>query len=291
MVNRTRLEVARALNIEFGGYLQLWRDPEEPKKEPPGDEGEYILHFTDRQRRHKWEIVEDESLKPDDGQELRRAEVVLGPLETKDLEIVRRACKTVQIAGARVNASCGVHVHFSAQPFDGRSLRRLVALVYMYEPILYRALKVSPERMEKFCKPIHEGFAREVLSSKSEPLTITQQWYETCGAGVTTGRFDPVRYYGLNLNPEPLRNHYELRYFNGTLEPDVVVSYLHLALGMLRHALRRGPSATLTEAVEFRGKVLADPACHQREFSALMRRMGLGGSGYARSRDLFLKNL
>jgi hypothetical protein len=294
-VNRTRMEIAQALKYEFGGYIQLWTDEDfenaSPEPKFVGDEAEFLFHFNEKGRTHRWPIVDDESLRPDDGNVHRRAEVVLGPLLLRDLEYIRRVCKTLLIAGAKSNPSCGLHVHFSAAPFDGKSLRRLVGLTYMYEPILYRALQVDPARAEKYCKPIHEGFAREVLSSSNEPLSITQKWYECCGNGMTTGRFDPVRYYGLNLNPEPLKNHYELRYFNGTLDPDTVLSYAHLAFGLLRFALKRAPAATLTEAVEFRRRVLDDPACHYREFNALLRKIGLGSGTYARSRDLFLKNL
>lgn len=293
-VGRTRLEVARALNIEFGGYLEVWSDLEYDEQKVVGKVDEhredYLLHFGEKGRRYRWEVVDDDSIQPEDG-DLRRAEVVLGPLQERDLPLISRACKTLLIAGCRTNESCGVHVHFSSESFDGRSLRRLIALVYMYEPILFRALNVSEARKEKHAKPVHEGFAREVLSANDEPLTSIHKWYEYGGRGMTTGRFDPVRAYGLNLNPEPLENHYELRYFNGTLDPDTALAYVHLAVGMLRYALRKAPPPTLTDAVEFRHRILADTGSHHREFARLLKAMGLGSSRFRRTRDLFLKNL
>ena len=88
---------------------------------------------------------------------------MIGPLEERDLHLIPRICKTLLIAGCQINSSCGIHVHFSSDPFDGRSLRRLIGLIYMYEPLLYRVLKVPDVRRDKFAKAIHEGFAREVL--------------------------------------------------------------------------------------------------------------------------------
>jgi hypothetical protein len=294
VVDRTRLEVAKALNYEFGGYIEVWSDEEYenqmPRENEQEDKEDFLLHFTEKTRPYRFQIVEDESLKSPRG-DLYRAEVILGPLEERDLDMVRRACKTLLIAGAKSNESCGVHVHFSSDIFDGASLRRLIAFCYMYEPILFRALQVSDARQKNQCKPIHEGFAREVLSSTDEVLTIMKKWYDIAGSGLTKGRFDPVRTFGLNLNPEPLKNHYELRYFNGTLEPDAVLSYVHLALGMLRYSMNRRNSITLSDAIEKRQAVLAAPNTHYREFTALLDRMGLGSRRYARSRDMFLKNL
>lgn len=294
VVDRSRLEVARALNYEFGGYIEIWQDEEYEKQLPreniQEEKESFLLHFTEKGRHHRWQIVEDESLKCPRG-EVYTGEVVLGPLEERDLEMIRRACKTLLIAGAKTNETCGVHVHFSSDIFDGASLRRLIAFFYMYEPILFRALQVSDARKQNQCKPIHEGFAREVLSSNDEVLTIMKKWYEIAGSGLTKGRFDPVRTYGLNLNPEPLKNHYELRYFNGTLEPDAVLSYAHIALGMLRYSMNKRNTATLSDAIETRQRVLSNPNTHYREFSSLMDRMGLGPKRYTRSRDLLLKNL
>lgn len=289
-VGRTRQELAQALNIEFGGFLQVKNVADDEEPEVKEDEAEYELQYSLQGKVRSWQVLDDDSLHSDKGAAYR-SEVVSSALDDRDLPLVQRVCKTLLIAGAKTNETCGLHVHFSSDLMDGRSLRRLVALTYMYEPILYRALGVSETRMNKYCKPINEQFAKEILAADYDLMTIMKRWYDIVGKGAKEGRLDPVRFHGLNLNPDPVKHHFEFRYFNGTLDPDTVTSYVQFSLKLLRFSVTSRNFLELNDAMEFRSMILRDPSLQRREFARFLDRIGLGSRRYARTRALFLKNL
>lgn len=289
-VGRTRQELAQALSIEFGGFLQVKGVPDDEEPQIREEEAEYELQYSHKGKVRSWQILDDDSLHSDKGPAYR-AEVVSSALDERDLPLVQRVCKTLLIAGAKTNETCGLHVHFSSDLMDGRSLRRLVALAYMYEPILYRALGVPDLRMNRYCKPMNEQFAKEILAADFDLMTILKRWYDIVGKGAKEGRLDPVRFHGLNLNPDPLKGHFEFRYFNGALDPDTVTSYVQFSLKLLRFAVASRNFLELDDAMEFRSMILRDPSLHRRELARLLDRIGLGSRRYARPRALLLKNL
>ncbi|HBP20477.1 MAG TPA: amidoligase, partial [Planctomycetes bacterium] len=56
----------------------------------------------------------------------RQAEVVSPILRYEDIETLQEVIRAVRRAGARVDTSCGIHVHVDAARFDAKALRNLV---------------------------------------------------------------------------------------------------------------------------------------------------------------------
>lgn len=127
--------------------------------------------------------------------------------------------------GCRAHRTCGVHVHVGypeTKPFERSKLqRRLLGTACNNEDILYQlaAGEAANHRGRSYCNPISEEQA-------------TQVWYTKPGFA----RFNSDKYYGINLSSR--HGTVEFRYFNGTTQPSVAMSYVHLALGMMNHAAR-----------------------------------------------------
>ena len=56
--------------------------------------------------------------------------------------------------GAKVNASCGQHVHVDASNHTPRSLKNAMTIMYSKEDILFKALKVQTSREQEYCQKV-----------------------------------------------------------------------------------------------------------------------------------------
>lgn len=54
--------------------------------------------------------------------------------------------------GAKVNDSCGIHVHVDAANHNRQSLKNLISIMYSKEDLLFKALQVNEVRAIRFVK-------------------------------------------------------------------------------------------------------------------------------------------
>lgn len=84
--------------------------------------------------------------------------------------------------GAKVNDSCGIHVHVDAANHNRQSLKNLISIMYSKEDLLFKALQVNEARANRWCKKVREPMLRgaRTLSAEETPgLTQLEQiWYE-----------------------------------------------------------------------------------------------------------------
>ena len=64
-----------------------------------------------------------------------------------DIELVQELVRKLRHAGAKVNDSCGIHVHVDASPHDVKTLRNIVNIMASKEDLLYKALDVQVQPM------------------------------------------------------------------------------------------------------------------------------------------------
>lgn len=136
--------------------------------------------------------------------------------------------KGMKELGARVNASCGFHVHVGFPTNDLRALQRLVHLVAGFESGLFAATGTKSRERSRWCKPIKSDFQginyRELAANRS---------------GMRRGAVAD-RYHSLNLENllggrQPT---VEFRIFAGSLNPAKIAAYVQLCLGLVELALR-----------------------------------------------------
>jgi hypothetical protein len=156
--------------------------------------------------------------------------------------IVPKALDICRYLGARVNRSCGHHLHVDLPESlaDPRHIRSVYNLFHRFEPLIYGI--VAPSRREN-------GYARP-MQDRTRYLHGCKTW--RCFRRAL-GDWD--RRCGLNLihlfQREP---RIELRYHHGTLDPDKARHWMHFALRMIDHATtRRCQAATKQVSNDRRG--------------------------------------
>ena len=184
------------------------------------------------------------------------AEVVSPVCRWEDIPMVLAVAKAIRAAGARTDASCGIHVHVGLGEHTPASLRRLVNIVNAKEDLLTQALGITPERRYRWCKPVEPAFLEAVNRSKPDSFEkLAQLWYRHSGGYSGNWRecagthYDSSRYHLLNLHAafstERPAHTIEFRAFNGTLHAGKIKAYIQLCLAMSAQALTtKAASAT-----------------------------------------------
>lgn len=101
-------------------------------------------------RRNHWKIVTDGSLSPPSG--YVGLEVVSPPLNDAGFVQIDRVCGVLQRLNARVNRSCGLHVHIGARHLTMDAMRRLAFLYIENEDIIDALMPPSRRKnLNKYC--------------------------------------------------------------------------------------------------------------------------------------------
>ena len=142
--------------------------------------------------------------------------------------LVPKVLEIAAYCGARVNASCGHHVHLGLPEAKEslRSVRSLTALVSRVEPVLFGL--VSPSRRENYyCAPIAKPTGASYVGRNGESSSnIGDRLYS--------------RYDSLNLTRISAASpHIEYRHHQGTLDADKSRHWLRLLLQLTEHAVVR----------------------------------------------------
>ena len=95
----------------------------------------------------------------------KRQELNSPVLGWDDLGTVCQLIEALQAAGAKTNgAFCGIHVHIGDEAHTPASLRNLVNLVNANEDLLTLALGITPERRNRWCRPVDPHFLRQLTT-------------------------------------------------------------------------------------------------------------------------------
>ena len=86
-----------------------------------------------------------------------------------DIEVIQAVVRKLRAAGARVNDSCGIHIHVDASVHNVRTLRNIVNLMAAKEDLLYKALQVNVNR-ENYCQKADLRFLDELNRRRPESM-------------------------------------------------------------------------------------------------------------------------
>ena len=215
MTGITREQAAQALANYFGttprykgGTYDAWvvRDTENKEWKLMSDGS---IH-AERKTLHGYEQTNNRQYK---------VEMVSPKLAYAELPKFQECVRQVRRAGAKVNESCGLHIHVDAANHNRQSLKNLLSIMYSKEDILFKALQVNEARAARWCKKVREPMLRQARTlSAEETSDLTQLeriWYE---GDVSAGEhYNWTRYYALNLHSVFYRGTVEWRCFNSTL--------------------------------------------------------------------------
>lgn len=183
-----------------------------------------------------WTVMSDGSVT---GSRYNQGGEMVTPILTwQDMDTLQEVTRALRRAGARVDSSCGQHVHvdgagFVAQP---AKLRNLMAFAYRWEAPITGMAEILPDRKADFCKDIsltvYDRFRTSTLRNLDD---AKRAWY-----GVVPSYFnhyDATRYHWLNVHALFDKGTIEIRAFNATLHAGKVKANVIFSLAIIAKAL------------------------------------------------------
>ena len=239
-----------------------------------------------------WKLMSDSSIRAErktaDGYETvgrgeYQVEMVTPKLTYAELPKLQECVRRVRKAGAKVNGSCGIHVHVDASNHNRQSLKNLIGIMYSKEDILFKALQVSESRAERWCKKVREPMLRQARTLSSDETTdltqLEQVWYE--GDVADREHYNWTRYHALNLHSVFYRGTVEWRCFNSTLHAGKVAAYVNLCLAISAQAIAQ--RSTVMRKTQSENELFT--------FRVWLVRLGLNGEEFKHTRDHLLAHL
>lgn len=227
----------------------------------------------------KWKVETDGSLSHNG------AEVVSPILTYGDIDMMQDIVRAIRAAGARVDSSCGIHIHVDGAAFLAapKKLANLCKLVNQQDELMRAAFGTLASRLT-WCRPIDSEFID--LLAKKENQTIPamrRNWYLCAGVSQNSQRYNQSRYRGVNLHALfATIGTIEFRYFNGTLHAGKIKAYLQFVLALAARAYN---------ARSARAAKRKDNSNVKYAFRTFMLRLGLIGPEYKTCRLHLMKDL
>jgi hypothetical protein len=218
------------------------------------------------------------------------AEIVTPILKYEDMELLQAAIRVLRGAGAKVNDSCGVHIHVGADLFDAPAVVRLVKYWHRKEALIKHALGTLIRRSNTYCRDINAGGFVDRLDARRGRIRTMPQLHEVWYGGEAEARnargyhYHGSRYHALNLHALAYHGTIEFRLFNATLHAGKVRAYVQFVLLVALHALN-----TRTAARPNRAPFNAETAKY--DFRVCILRLGGIGDEFKTMRKHLTKHL
>ncbi|MEQ8888127.1 MAG: amidoligase family protein [Sandaracinaceae bacterium] len=267
-VGQTRHRVAEAIQSVVGGTVTHVGSP--------GCYDPYDVIAPDGRR---WRVMADSSLSASFS---LQAEVVSPILNYEDLETLQHIVRAIRRAGAKVDSSCGIHVHVDGARFDAKAACNLIKLVNKQEPLIEHALGINPNRRACFARGVDQAFLRRIEQERPRNLdALNLAWYGYDNRNPI--HYDNTRYRGVNLHNLWFRGTVEYRYFDSTLHAGKVKAYVQFCLALSAKAIHSKRAVSTRRAF--------DPATSKYDFRCFLLRLGLIGPEFKTARLHLLSRL
>lgn len=200
-----------------------------------------------------------------------------------DIATVQECVRALRKAGAKVDRSCGLHIHVDGANHTAKSLKNLVFTFKAKQDLIYKAAGAEDRKHNTYCKPIDDeliGGIKKLRRVTDE--TIKDTWYGTYAPYENRdAHYNESRYHGLNLHSMWYRGTVEFRLFHATLHAGEVRAYINLCLAM---------SAAAINATRASAEVL-DNGNEKYAMRCWLLRLGFIGDEWATVRQHLLKRL
>jgi hypothetical protein len=212
-----------------------------------------------------WKVVTDSSL-----QGRNTFEVVSPPLKGEaGLQEVAKVLKILKAHGAKVNDSCGFHVHWNAADFNGSQLCNVLGLYAKFEAVI--DFFVTPSRRNNmFCLSTRKmGNIQWIAELTGSAYDVA---YKFSGERNTR---NSTRYCKVNLNAYLNYGTVEFRQHQGTLNSVVALHWIMLTHALMERAkisrLGMNETAKLTIGEFFRVLGVYDCQTEEPKFRTLRK--------------------
>lgn len=201
----------------------------------------------------------------------------------EDIETVQECIRALRKAGAKVDNSCGLHIHVDGKNHTAKSLKNLVFTFKAKQDLIYKAAGAEDRKENYYCKPLDDELIGGIKKlRKVTDETIKDTWYGTYAPyGNRDAHYNDSRYHGLNLHSMWYRGTVEFRLFHATLHAGEVRAYINLCLAM---------SAAAINSTRASAEVL-DNGNEKYAMRCWLLRLGFIGDEWATVRQHLLKRL
>jgi len=184
--------------------------------------------YNHNTRRH-WKIVSDSSLRG-----RRTMEIVSPPLSgAEGAEALRTVCKVLNENNAKVNRSCGMHVHHDASDFNRSGLRNVQMFYAKFEKVIDWFMPRSRRnRGNDYCGTM----------VRDNDVEDTVRWIET-QTNNNHGTYHG-RYYKLNMSAYMRHGTIEFRQHGGTVEYRKIIAWVVFTQAIVEYARTKKVRAT-----------------------------------------------
>lgn len=242
--------------------------------------GSYDTYTASDNKGRIWKVMRDSSIDTEGRNSEYSSEVVTPILKYEDIEDLQEILRRLRKAGAKANASCGIHIHIGAEKHTPKTLRNLVNIMASKQDMIFKALDINPNRA-RYCQKLENDFIDRMNSKKPKTKeAIADEWYRNYG-GLRTNHYNSSRYHGLNLHAVFTKGTVEFRLFNSTTHAGKLKAYIQFCLAINNQALTQkyaSPKVTVS-----------DNECFT--FRTWLLRMGLIGDEFKTARHHLLANL
>ena len=203
----------------------------------------------------KWKLERDGSVSSgSSGGELVSPVLKDTPETWRQIEII---CEVAKRHGARVNQSCGGHVHIGMNKLDTarQRWRRFFRMVENYEECLYRAAGGDLGQVRSDAYYYSISFKERAVEANRMNFSMDRE-EDVRNMAERVSRMN--RYYGINLKniATDRAPTVEFRYFNGSLNPKQIQANVKLAAGIINASEKARWRDTEDENYKKRGKIL-----------------------------------
>lgn len=203
----------------------------------------------------KWKLERDGSVSSGrQGGELVSPILKDTPETWRQIEAI---CEVAKRHGARVNQSCGGHVHIGMNKLDTarQRWRRFFKMVENYEECLYRAAGGDLGRIRSNASDYATSFSARAAEANRMSFSMEND-EDVMDMARRVSRMN--RYYGINLKniATDRAPTVEFRYFNGSLNPKQIQANIKLAAGIINASEKSRWRDTEDENYKKRGRIL-----------------------------------
>lgn len=222
----TRSAAAAAIAKTINGNYRYTREPGYDRRVITGADG------------RKWSICSDASVTgSEDGD---GGEFVTPICTYDDIEKVQECVRALRKAGAKVDSSCGLHIHIDGANHTALSLKNLVFTFRAKEDLIFKAVGTQQSRLRRWCRPIDDTLVDNIKRIRQLDIaSMRQTWYGTYydSRRRQSEHYHGSRYHALNLHSLFYRGTVEFRLFEATLHAGEVRAYINLCLAMSAAAI------------------------------------------------------
>ena len=195
--------------------------------------GPYQATHVKDEKGREWKILNDASIAIVNR---HKGSEIVSPIliYPDDIEMLQEVVRKVRAAGGQPHRSCSTHCHIDGRNHDTKSLNNLAKMVYKNEDLIFQALNVSPNRKNRWARPMDEAFIDKVVKkrprSKNELNEAYFGYYNGSPHHYSSQRYSGLNYVNLWRSIETI----EFRYGQASLHAGKIKSWVqfYLALGV-----------------------------------------------------------